>query len=534
MIAIPEPRPPPSAEGTLAERPPAQLLAYVDDKRLTGSLAVDVDGADWGLFTFIEGRLAKAWTTAPFYLGGVLYELGFIETEAQNAALLEISRTRTLFGDELVRRGVLSQDLLAIGLAEQLTRKLTSLFSLPGSARFAYHDAVDLLSNFGRDDVRIPVGRAVVRGLREKGAAPAREALARVGEHCTLTLAGHAASYTTGALRDLELFEGLADLELTPEEARVAEALAVPCSLSFLRAQGDPRLVDRVIYSLLLLRRVKIGEAVRSNASSSQPSLQFRAPMHLRSPLDDAGGSGTRSRILGQPAPAQAQAAAPPVSTRLPPDDPGGSGTRRRVQGPQPAPVPAAPASAPGLFAPEADPPSSSAGTSAGTPPTSPTFPTISGSADPKLLAIRAMALVRRAEFNLALPLLEHLREKHNDGPVEAMYGWALANVCRDAESTQKARACLLKAIELCPGSAQSYYYLALLERREGHPATALRLLKRAVGVDPHHIDAARELRLFHMRVEKGATPTRAMSPAEGTPAVESPIKSLIDKIRKK
>ena len=82
-----------------------------------------------------------------------------------------------------------------------------------------------------------------------------------------------------------------------------------------------------------------------------------------------------------------------------------------------------------------------------------------------------------------------------------------------------------MRGVNLAPRSGEALYRLSLFERHEGRLADALRHMKEAALVDPNHIDAVRELRLFNMRVQSGMQAARAMSPPGGIPAVKDPRK---------
>ncbi len=464
------PRKAASLEGSLRERPYEQLVAYVEDRALTGSLVFTVAGVSQGILVFVAGRLARAATRAALPLSGVLYELGLLETEQLNDALRAIAKSHALFGDEVVRLGMVPREAVDEAIAEQLTRKLSSLSVLPETARFAYYHCEDLLPAFGRDDVRVSVARGVMRGLRTKETTPAmRDALERLGESRVVFLAAPTFPHTPSG----SALAALAELELTDEEAQIAADCVEPVALELVRAHRDPRVVDRLLYALFLLRRLRTSGAAVSGQHGVQAttSLTFRAPNSLaEAPL----GSGIRPRA-GAPG-------APPVTSPAAPSPPRVADRPRN--GP---PIPVLP--------------------------------------DARALLRAARAQVERGDFRQSLATLESLRKETMDlePDVEVLYAWTLANVDSDPESTKRARVHLSRVLVRDPRCSQAYYYFALLERREGRFPQALRFFKKAVEMDPQNLDALRELRLFNMRVERGATPARAMSPAGGMPAVRGP-----------
>ena len=286
----------PSAEGLLESRPIEQLLAYAEDRGLAGTLVLSGEGEEIAAITFREGKVVRVRTRAAMPLGTVLYELGFLDAEGVNTALAALakasSRTpKVLFGDILRERAMVSPDLVAIGVGEQLTRKLASLFHLPGSTRFGFYDRVDLIPEYGRDDVPVSVGRAVLRGLREVFLpARAREALDRVGDR-PIVLAG----YVQGA-SGFGLFEALADLELSDAETRVAQLLTEPKPLSVFELARVSAVDARIVYALLLLRRARVATVTPESEALRRASMQFRAPSPLRPPSVEIPISGVQKR----------------------------------------------------------------------------------------------------------------------------------------------------------------------------------------------------------------------------------------------
>lgn len=476
----------PTADGLLDSRPVEQLLAYAEDRGLIGTFVFSLGGEEVGALTFRDGQLVRSRTRAGMPLGTVLYELGFIDTETMNATLATLASrsamvarsmaaSPVLFGDLLREKGVLGGDLLAMGLSEQHTRKLTSLFHLPPTTRFSFYEGEDLLEGYGRADVPTTVGRAIVRGLRE-AFVPTRAlaALDRVGDK-PIVLAG----WLPGAPA-FGLVEALADLELSDDEARIARQLTEPLPVSAFDLSCGTSLDARVVYTLLLLRRARVAAVTPESEALRHASFQFRAPSPLRPATTKVPLSGVQARVL--------------------PRDP------RR----------------------ERDEPSSTVGSAKTATPAPPQATSRDDVArDPTLARLKARGLVRRAELTAALAILRELRDvtPKAEAELETLYGYCLGLTRVDMASREEARSALLRGIALAPRSGEALYRLALFERHEGRLGDALRHMKEAVAVDAHHVDAARELRLFHMRMAGGMDAARAMSPPRGIPAVKDPRK---------
>ena len=180
--------PPPTAQGTFAKTPLPQVLVYVLERQLTGTIEMVAPGAGrephhgerWARLLVIEGLPAKMQTSEPVaYLGHVLRELGFIDDAQLNMSLSQLSQRRAqdpagnaaqgklLHGQILVTAGVIDHAQLIMGLRTQLVRKIEHLLDWPKETRFAYYDGFDALHDYGADeDVQIdslPLVWAAVR-----------------------------------------------------------------------------------------------------------------------------------------------------------------------------------------------------------------------------------------------------------------------------------------------------------------------------------------------------------------------------------
>lgn len=134
----------PVATGTLVSTPLAHALIYARNKRLTGVFelrapdALDDREASIG---FWRGRISSA-TTKPrsHYLGPLLYELGYIDAGTLDATLRIIAETKKLHGEVLVERGNITVAQRDKGLVEQACRKIHGLFEYPAGSAFAFYE----------------------------------------------------------------------------------------------------------------------------------------------------------------------------------------------------------------------------------------------------------------------------------------------------------------------------------------------------------------------------------------------------------
>ena len=266
MADSPVPRPEPVAIGTLARTPFVHLLLYALDKRLSGTLEfVAADKREVSILC-ADGRPTKVRTSEPVaYLGRVLLEQGLLSEAALEKSLVAFATQkeaeRRLHGELLVSAGLLRQDQVGAGLVEQLRRKLIYASSLPAETTYSYYGAFDCLAGWGKPvsegvDPFPLIWRMLHTGAPQEHIAAA---LARVG---TARLRGaHGANF--------------ARLGLAKEEAVVVDLLGVqPLTVADLvKASGlDPNEARLLVYLLLITRQVEMVSA-SDRAMSIRPLL---------------------------------------------------------------------------------------------------------------------------------------------------------------------------------------------------------------------------------------------------------------------
>jgi CheY-like chemotaxis protein len=116
-------------------------------------------------------------------------------------------------------------------------------------------------------------------------------------------------------------------------------------------------------------------------------------------------------------------------------------------------------------------------------------------------------ALLKKKDYKRALEQFKWAIELNGEeGEFRALYGWTMY-LCnpKDAGAQSSAREELEKAVELAPNSVSGYYYLGRLLKACGEMDSAVKMFKQAIEIDPAHVEANQELRVFRMRKERGS-----------------------------
>ncbi len=117
----------------------------------------------------------------------------------------------------------------------------------------------------------------------------------------------------------------------------------------------------------------------------------------------------------------------------------------------------------------------------------------------------RVQVFARRHQYDEALELLQKILAITKDEPdYHAMYGWLLMmkHPGTDAPTTKILEA-FDRAIELHEDHEKAQLYKAQLLKRLGRHTEAMRHYKKAVSINPNNLDAAREVRIAQMRDDK-------------------------------
>jgi curved DNA-binding protein CbpA len=256
----------PTASGTLAQRPLGQLLLYVYERKLGGTLVLETADRGKSAIAVVSGRPYKARTAEPvMYLGQALIRLGALDEPTNERTLALAGERMVLHGRALVEEGVVDERTLARGLREQLRAQLSWMLTLPGEGAFGYYDGVDFLANWGGEGAPISPLPTIWRGLCSKSdPASVREAVARIADR---------------ALK-LRPEAPIAELHLAPREQAVLDTLrsgeySVASLLS--KGLGTHAEVESTVYALLAMRHLDFGGPAPVGAGEP-PSSGRREP----------------------------------------------------------------------------------------------------------------------------------------------------------------------------------------------------------------------------------------------------------------
>jgi CheY-like chemotaxis protein len=128
------------------------------------------------------------------------------------------------------------------------------------------------------------------------------------------------------------------------------------------------------------------------------------------------------------------------------------------------------------------------------------------------VMILRAESLFRDAESHLkrrdyarAGSLLRAAVELNpKEGEFCALMGWChFLEHREEQQAVAQAITALEQAIQLSPGSASGYYYMAKLHKARERHAEASTMFRKVLEIDPKHQEAMREVRLASMRNQK-------------------------------
>lgn len=558
-------RPPPAASGTLAKTPFLHLLIYAFEKKLGGTIEVVAPDGRTASVLFVGGEPAKARVSEPVsYLGQVLVELGYLSAEQLQRTLAELDDMRIstpiLHGEFLVRKGIIDAVRLQAGIREQISRRLRYVAAMPAEATYAYYDGFDALHGWGGDAMRGVDPLPMFWGLLRESAPRTHvdAALARV----------------TGNSIRISKTANVVRLALGAEERAALELLRVkPLSVAdFPKTAGLGEQEARLLVYLLLITKQVDVIAPGHSRSTAPPrtSLTPRITVPPRTPIPPSRtpvppsprtalarslfppGQGSRSRPPPGLAPDLAERWAAIVDRARTIDK---SNYFAMLDLARDATKEDADSSFFGLvkkWHPDRLPPELFPVKEA----CARVFARMSeahatltdddkrahymklldgGSGTPEMQDAVAKVVEAAADFQKAeicfkrndLAQAEALCRKAlkldaTQADYHAMLGWLTSLKRENQEKPQESIHMLDKAISMNDRCERAYFWRGMLNKRVGKPESAYRDFRKAVDLNPHNIDAAREVRLHNMR---GGPKGRSSSPPQVTRSSPLPAK---------
>jgi hypothetical protein len=304
--------PPPTATGVLSERPLAHLLAFAQQRSISGTFELANPPDQFARIVVDQGLISRVWLSEEaYFLGQILFEGGVLTEEQLSDTLSEVAATSELTGQVLLQTGLVTPENLDMALAYQRARKLHHVFSFPESTQFAFYDDVDLVGALVNDPAPCDPLPSIWRGI---AAAPAwthvnTAVTAAAGRPVRLVK-----QFDMSSLREVER----AALESLWQWPTNAEGLAS-------RPGIEPHVAQLIIYFLLITHIGEVDE--RAGASIPAPAPP---PAATRNPA---------ARASGLPPPVRK------ISIGVPnPPDSAPASVRPQATSQRPAPVSARPA----------------------------------------------------------------------------------------------------------------------------------------------------------------------------------------------
>jgi curved DNA-binding protein CbpA len=238
----------PTASGTLAATPLGHLLIHAFDRQLTGTLVFEeADHRKYAVY-LSDGRAAAARTAEPVALIGALaVEHGLVGADRIEPAVEAATQAGRRVGEVLVDSGVFDVPALEALLREQVERRIQHIRGLSPQTAYGYYDGKNFLERAGgprEPSSPLPLIWHVMRITPDHGRAA--ETLARL----------------SGATLRFHIDAPLALFEFAAGERAVVDVLrAKPQTLAELvrRDLLEPALLERLVYTLLLLRQFDLG-----------------------------------------------------------------------------------------------------------------------------------------------------------------------------------------------------------------------------------------------------------------------------------
>lgn len=449
------------AVGFLEATPFVDLLVHAFDHRLTGTLVLEEpSGSRHGVY-FEAGTPRKVKTAATVAsLGEVLVQTGVISARTHERTLARALEEHLLHGRVLVQDGLITEHALALGLREQLLRQVLWLFERPQGTRYGYFDGSNFLENWGAEaGSRISVMEVLWRGLRDHARPAEIQALLdRLGGRAIVLREDMPLDYFyfMGSDRDV--------IELLSQRPQRLEDL-------YQTAPALRDVIERVVCLLLLSRAVDLG-------TRTAPPL------------------GLETNVEASPWSIPAAGVPSDLAHALP-------NAEEHEQAAGSSPIP--------MAEPEIACQSEASELSAG--------PVVNREEAREQAALAAAAAFRKAETLLANGHLARAEVEarfaleSEPGRAEHVALCAWIDVLKPGVDASRISLELKRALLLAENNVKVHWYRGLTLQHLGRHDHALREFRSVLELDPSHLDAVRQIRVYEMRLEKSPRGRPSLAP---------------------
>lgn len=493
--------PAPVATGTLDKTPVANLLLYVAENALSGTLEITAPGALPVTILVQDGRPSKVKSAEVHGLiGSILVDLGNVSPNQVSRALDVAREQKRMVGAVLIEQGAITESELERALAVQLERKLLRVFKLPAESTYAFYRDFDGLADFGAKDAKsIDPANVIWRGMK----------MTPPLSHVEAALSKLGASL-------LRLPEGVAleRFRLSPSELDFAKQFSIR-DIRADRLPVQPGVDDptaQLLVYLFVLTKVLTVTANPNPISVMPPRRLSTTSFNMSETIRQRAEAVLQQdlfAVLGLPFGASTAEARSAYSNLVRTWHPDRIPDKLAELRPQAATVFARLTEAHETLGNEASRVRYMAEHSAGqtTDDLRAEEEAVRGALDAIGEFQRAEVFVKKRDYAQA--------EIHARAAVEgdatqadyiALLAWILSTKAdyQNDESIRVLIADLSRAIEMSPLCERARYYRGTLLKRLGETEAAMRDFKKTVEINPGNIDAAREIRLHAMRTSTG------------------------------
>jgi hypothetical protein len=489
------------ATGEFRSTPFPQVLVFLRRRALTGTLFIETPGGDdAGRVHFMGGRPACIEVqSASDRLGELLVIRGLINAKTLASALRGIKERGVRLGRYLVDEGHVSADELGDVMCFQIERRLALLYPLDVET-FTFHQDQNLTSFLSDDMHPIDAMASMPRLLRDTWDVDRIAAqLAR--------LEGH-------GLRISASVDG--DPEWSEEEQRVVAALdgRTLTLEAALGAQGAHLSSHVVLYVLMLAGGIELTDEARSEGAAAPPRTAPRPGPAAQDPRTKEMRSAAREKVtqikhgdffavleVGREADVEeVRASYLGLVKKFHPDMASAIDDEKLRESHLYISTHLREA-----FDTLTDPEKREDHMRrlTGGPTSEEEQAIVQKALSAELTFQKASILARKRKWAEAIALLGPVAKEHPDnGEYLALLAWCQANARPAGADLTEQEAALRAAVGMAPRSERTNHYLALVLRRSGKDNEARAYLETVTRINPHNVDARRELRILEMRKE--------------------------------